>query len=148
MHTHVSAITKKLLRQIYEKKTCPVNDLDCSFLCQDYYRLSASRGEGPSGAFVTHCYISCLQYVCYTYRTVSRVFRIPFRGGVAPEKGILNTSDIILYVFCIMAANQLCLFWIQRSSYKLVNEEWHIFVIIFTTAFLILTWRSCNTWQL
>ena len=46
----------------------------------------------------------------YTYRMVSRVFRIPFRGGVAPEKGILNMSDIILYVFCIMAANQLCLF--------------------------------------
>ena len=42
----------------------------------------------------------------YTYRMVSRVFRIPFRGGVAPEKGILNMSDIILYVFCIMAANQ------------------------------------------
>ena len=41
---------------------------------------------------------------------VSRVFRIPFRGGVAPEKGILNMSDIILYVFCVMAANQLCLF--------------------------------------
>ena len=58
MHTHVSAITKKLLRQIYEK-ACPVNDLDCSF------RLSASRGEGLSGAFVTHCYISCLQYVYY-----------------------------------------------------------------------------------
>ena len=34
----------------------------------------------------------------------------PFEGGVAPEKGILNMSDIILYVFCIMAANQLCLF--------------------------------------
>ena len=64
MHTHVSAITKKLLRQIYEK-ACSVNDLDCSFLCQDYYRLSASRGEGPSGAFVTHCYISYLQYVYY-----------------------------------------------------------------------------------
>ena len=64
MHTHVSAITKKLLRQIYEKE-CPVNDLDCFFLCQDYYRLSASRGEGPSGAFVTHCYISCSQYVYY-----------------------------------------------------------------------------------
>ena len=44
------------------------------------------------------------------YRMVSRVFRVPFRGGVAPEKGILNMSDIILYVFCIMAANQLCLF--------------------------------------
>ena len=41
----------------------------------------------------------------YTYRMVSREFRIPFRGGVAPEKGILNISDIILYVFCIMAAN-------------------------------------------
>ena len=79
---------------------------------------------------------------------VSRVFRIPFRGGVAPAKGILNMSDIILYVFSIMAANQLCLFWIQCRSYKLVNEEWHIFVIIFTAAFLFLTWRSCNTWQL
>ena len=50
------------------------------------------------------------QYVRYTYRMVSRVFRIPFRGGVAPENGILNMSDITLYVFCIMAANQLCLF--------------------------------------
>ena len=69
----------------------------------------------------------------YTYRMVSRVFRIPFRGGVAPEKGILNMSDIILYVFCIMAANQLCLFWIKNSSYQVVNEEWHIFVIIFAT---------------
>ena len=37
-------------------------------------------------------------------------FRMPFRGGVAPEKGILNMSDIILYVFCNMAANQLCQF--------------------------------------
>ena len=45
----------------------------------------------------------------YTYRMVSRVFR-NFQGGVAPEKGILNISDIILYVFCIMAASQLCLF--------------------------------------
>ena len=34
----------------------------------------------------------------------------PFEGGVAPAKGILNMSDIILHVFCIMAANQLCLF--------------------------------------
>ena len=48
--------------------------------------------------------------LCYTYRIVSRVFRIPIRGGIAPEKSILNMSDIILYVFCIMAANQLCLF--------------------------------------
>ena len=85
---------------------------------------------------------------CYTYRKVSRVFRIPFRGGVVPEKGILNMSDIILYVFCIMAPNQLCLFWVQRSSYQVVNEEWYIFVIIFTNVFLFLTWRSCNTWQL
>ena len=46
----------------------------------------------------------------YAYRMVSRVFRIPCRGGVAAEKGILNMSDIILYVFCIMAANQFCLF--------------------------------------
>ena len=46
----------------------------------------------------------------YTYRMVSRVFRIPFRGGVAPENGILSMSDIMLYVSCIMAANQLCLF--------------------------------------
>ena len=51
-----------------------------------------------------------LKSLSYTYRMVSRVFRIPFREGVAPEKGILNMSDIILYVFCIMAANQLCLF--------------------------------------
>ena len=79
---------------------------------------------------------------------VSRVFRIPFRGGVAPGMGILNMSDIMLYVSCIMAANQLCLFWIQHSSYQVVNEEWHIFVIIFATAFLFLTWRSYNTWQL
>ena len=35
----------------------------------------------------------------YTYRMVSRVFRIPFRGGVAPETGILNMCNIILYVF-------------------------------------------------
>ena len=67
---------------------------------------------------------------------VSPVFRIPFRVGVAPEKGILNMS------FCIMAANQLCLFWIQHSSYQVVIEEWLIFVIIFATALLFLTWRS------
>ena len=48
--------------------------------------------------------------ISYTYRMVSRVFRIPFRGDVASEKCILNMSDIILHVFCIMAANQLCVF--------------------------------------
>ena len=42
----------------------------------------------------------------YTYRMVSRVFRIPFEGR-SPEKGILNMSDTFLYVFYIMAANQL-----------------------------------------
>ena len=36
---------------------------------------------------------------------VSRVFRIPFRGHVAPEKGILNMSDIILYVLQISGKN-------------------------------------------
>ena len=58
MHTHVSVITWKLLKQIYEK-ACPVNDLACFFLCQDYHGWAASRGEGHSGAFVTHCNISC-----------------------------------------------------------------------------------------
>ena len=47
-------------------------------------------------------------------------------------------SDIILYVFCIMAANHIYLFQIQPSSYKVVNEEWHIFVIIFTTALKVI----------
>ena len=50
-----------------------------------------------------------IAFLSYTNRMVSRVFRIPFRGDLAPEKGILNMSDIILYVFCIMAANQICL---------------------------------------
>ena len=26
-----------------------MNDLDCFFLCQGYYRWSASKGEGPTG---------------------------------------------------------------------------------------------------
>ena len=43
---------------IYEK-ACPVNDVDCFFLCQGYHRWAASRGEGSLGAFVTHCNISC-----------------------------------------------------------------------------------------
>ena len=34
-------------------------------------------------------------------------FNIVRKGGIAPKKGILNMSDIILYVFCIMAADQL-----------------------------------------
>ena len=49
------------------EEACPVNDLDCFFLCQGYYIWSASRGEGPSGAFVTHCNISQkAEQVCST----------------------------------------------------------------------------------
>ena len=59
----------------------------------------------------------------YTYRTVSLILRILFRGGVAPEKGILNMSDISLYVYYIMAANRLCRFRIQWSPYQVVNKE-------------------------
>ena len=43
-----------------------------------------------------------LKSLSYTYRMVSRVFRIPFREGVAPEKGILNMSDIILYAIYLV----------------------------------------------
>ena len=66
MHTHVSLITCKLLKQIYEK-ACSVNNLDCFFLCQGYYRWSASRGEGPWGAFVTHCNISCFFFFFFVF---------------------------------------------------------------------------------
>ena len=37
---------------IYEK-ACPVNDVDCFFLCQGYHRWAASRGEGSLGGI---CY--------------------------------------------------------------------------------------------
>ena len=71
---------------------------------------------------------------------VSRVFRIPFQGGgVAPEKGILNMSDTILYVFDIMAANQLCVPGIQNNPHRAANEEWHVYVITFPIMNLFLT---------
>ena len=52
IHTHVSMITLKLLKQIYEK-AYSLNELDCFFLCQGNYRWSASRGDG---AFRGLCY--------------------------------------------------------------------------------------------
>ena len=51
-------------------------------------------------------------------------------------------SDTILYVFYIMAANQLFVFWIQNNSHMAANEEWHVCVITFPTMNLFLTWRS------
>ena len=58
--------------------------------------------------------------------------------GVAPEKGILNMSDTILYVFYIKADNQLCVL-IQNNSHIAANEEWHVYVITFPTMNLFLT---------
>ena len=52
-------LLEKLLKQIYGKKTCPLHDSDCFFLCQGYYWWLATRCEGPSGAIVTHHNISC-----------------------------------------------------------------------------------------
>ena len=53
----------------------------------------------------------------------STVFRIPFRGGVAPEKGILNMSDIILYAFCIMAAISFVYFEFDAAPISLLMKS-------------------------
>ena len=49
-----------------------MNDLDCFLLCQGYYRWSDSRGEGPSGAFVTYItYLVILKMVYCVYQLES-----------------------------------------------------------------------------
>ena len=68
-------------------------------------------------------YSESLQFLNYTYRMVSRVFRIPFLGGVAPKKGIQNMSDIILYVFCITAAIAFVCFEFNTALIRLLMKS-------------------------
>ena len=46
-----------------------MNDLDYFLLCLGYNWWAAFRGEGPSGAFVTHCSIS----YCSVYFSVHKI---------------------------------------------------------------------------